>query len=370
MIHIVTNTINERVAKICFALKLKNVKYVCLFQNFKKGQYFKDLNLNFVNCTNSNDIICYLNKNNVKFIHLYSFAFDQLCLDIINNTKLKIIYEPKDVFKKVMNLNIDENIVNGQEYLLKSVNGLIFRDFQSHLCANLNDFNLNKNRLYFPDFCWPEQAGIKRKIHLSNKKENEIKLVFSGNFYIEKHSPKLAAAGIYHILKEMVHQGFNVNLFPFIHNNLEHTEWFSDYKNLELENENFKIHNALEPINLINKYQDFDYGCHLYQGEHFGNLPQRYEHEDFGQYGISSRIFDYISAGIPIINSSDFKYINRLLYHCKNNVSISKNELFKLKNILSNIEYPKLRLRSLKSYYKLKIDRHINKLLKFYALYE
>ena len=364
--YFVTEILNERVVKLCLALKIKGHECVCIYLHNKKSQNFSELELNLIKLNNPSEISSYLRKAKPKLIHLYSFGFDATCLEIINNLCCKLIYEPKDVFKGVMNLNIPQEIQEGQIALLEHSDGIVFRDFQPHLCAKENNISLSKNRLYLPDLCWPEILNFKRKISFREKNDDKIKLVFAGNFYLEKQNPEYATAGIIHILREVVKQGFEVHLYPFLHNNLEFTDAFIEYNQLELNNENFTIHKALDPINLINEYQKYDFGCHMFQGEHFHGLPTPYEHKEFGKYGVSARIFDFIAAGIPLVNSSSFKLINRLLYKRNCNIIVKGDELKLLHNKLINIYYNTIKLSTIYTSYKLRIDKRINRLLEFY----
>jgi hypothetical protein len=363
--YFVTEILSERVVKLCLALKIKGLEYVCIHLFNKKSQDFKELNLNIIKLNSHSEILTFLKEDKPKLIHLYSFGFDATCLELIKNINCKLVYEPKDVFKGVMNLNIPQEVQEGQIALLEHSDGIVHRDFQPHLCAKENKFCLSRNRLYLPDLCWPEILKFQRKISFRENKD-KIKLVFAGNFYLEKHNAEYATAGIIHILREVISQDFEVHLYPFLHNDLEFTDAFSEYKQLESNNEHFTIHKALEPINLVDEYQKYDFGCHLFQGEHFHGLPRPYEHKEFGKYGNSARIFDFIAAGIPLINSSSFKLINRLLYNRRCNIIVKGEELKTLYKTLKDIDYCALKLSTIHAYYKLRIDKRIDKLLAFY----
>ena len=101
--YFVTEILSERVVKLCLALKIKGLEYVCIHLFNKKSQDFKELNLNIIKLNSHSEILTFLKEDKPKLIHLYSFGFDATCLELIKNINCKLVYEPKDVFKGVMN---------------------------------------------------------------------------------------------------------------------------------------------------------------------------------------------------------------------------------------------------------------------------
>lgn len=350
----------ERSFKISYALRKRGIStsvlYRTSFEDQDFGRYFDFVRIE----PDINEIARIAARQSADFVHLNTFCFDNVCTEILLGSGKKVIYDPKDVFPGVaQDFGIPKNVLDAQQYLLQHAHALIMRDGGAHLSSQLLKFSLTRRRLFFPDFCWssdffPKIIKSKRDIDIGN-----IKFVIIGNFYSERQFPHFAGAGQIYVVEAILKAGHSLDIFPSKFN-IGHD--LSDYERLGKSFPGrLKIHSPLSEYNLITQaLPAYDVGLNVSQAVMLPRLPQ-YLHPRMYTYCGSTRVFDYLTAGLHIgLDYKQFKVAFR-----KVGFNILNLESF-AESIQKYFQAAKFGDERRYEMRELSIDKYIDKLIDFY----
>jgi hypothetical protein len=361
----VAELLDQRFSKISYAARKLGCFTKIYYKTTAGGQNLQRFFSETVKITFSPEILRELiEKESSKKIILSWGLLDDYAIELFKSKKI-IVVEQKDVLPghvRGITAEWDEKWKNDMNFIYNNTDYFICRDFQlSSYRSGVRDYR-KLNRLFLLDYCWSVDLlpdGIAPGDQ-SAKKRNSI--VNIGNFTIERQKPFSAANGLFFLISYLVHLGFIFHHYPFSNSNIDLTDY------LELAQKNpgaYYMHSPQDPIQLIHSIQRYHFGISTNQGYHFPQLrlPSRYS-QAYVRNSIPARIFDYLSAGVPVLISREHRiarYIKRL------GVGIDIGpDLNSLQEILDENKYKKIRERVHGVRAKeLNIDSHIEKLLEF-----
>jgi len=133
-------------------------------------------------------------------------------------------------------------------------------------------------------------------------------------------------------------------LFPYHHNFLDkNSDDMAEYIDLEKKDNYFKLHSRLIQTDYVNKINNYSFGSQILPFFHFENL--KYSHYLVEPVvGMPSRIFDYISAELPVIFDESFVEPNELISQYSIGINLKRGDLFRLNDLIDHNEHKKFKL--------------------------
>ncbi|MCA9346947.1 hypothetical protein KC960_05660 [Candidatus Saccharibacteria bacterium] len=326
----------ERPAKLAYGLRCKGVSCLLI--------HISDLNFNTIayfdysiRCYSPAECVEIARRLSPDIIHIFSFHTDQTALAVINQgLDCKIVYDYKDIFENTIAYPFDPILWQGQRTLIERADGLCCRDRQIDHYCKVNSVNLNNKCILFLDYCYGMQLPLANK----TIKANEIHVVFHGSMIPEDMLPQYSCNGFYLIAEAFVQQKVHVHVYPgtFLVNHLS-SKNNPLFKQLEKNNHYFHLHSFLALEDLLTTISQYDFGIILHQGGTFG-IPDRYVLDGHHAYGMSTRLFDYLEAGLDVLVQDNFTMVTNLLQQYKFGkivdssyiLSDLKDKLLELKN--------------------------------------
>jgi hypothetical protein len=369
-IFLVSYEVFERPAKIAMALKRvgHDVTLIHCMDTLhgvvENNTFLKSCFSRTIKIEDSSRIEELITSFNIKFVHIFSKFTDPLALYFVNRPGIKTIFDYKDVFEGLITHNYTSEVYSQQEYLIFNSDYLCNRDFQ---ILNFEKFKGKKvsKKIYYPDLVWSNQPMINKIDQVKVVNFNRIKLVLIGNFVLERQNPEHAGNGYFYIVKSLLEQGFEVNIYP-ANPHTYNQQFYSDFLELANNNQNLLLHNYVSQIRLQEELFNYDFGLHLQQSLLFDNLGIGHIPEIINTSN-PSRIMDYIGSGIPIIYNEEYRFIGRFNYRYGIGIPITKDDFFNLADVLKKRYCKKAKPRQIaNAAYYLNSNRWINKLIKIY----
>jgi hypothetical protein len=329
----------ERPLKFAELLKENNLKVtlITLDKNHDMyHDYFEDIII-----IQPNELKKFINLEKPDLIHHFSKTIDFYTIELINS-KVKFIFDYKDIFPYINNLPYPQWNLQAWEIMLKHNNPIIYRDTQYKELLKRGHYEDSLFSCYIPDFIWHSNFNIAIRNDLPSQ-ENINKMVFIGNFSIEKLEPNFRGLGQLEIVKSFISQNIDYTIYPFRHDYADKNSMIMDeYIKIANHSKFFHLKDRVGFKNLQNELMNYGWGIHLLPFSHSEEFScMHYLH--LPACGIASRISDYLGAGLPIVVSEDS--IEAAEWINKNDIGIvlKKEELYKFSEIISQTNYQKLR---------------------------
>lgn len=179
----------------------------------------------------------------------------------------------------------------------------------------------DKPHYWFREFLDPNLIKKYRPKTKLSKKDGEFHLVTHGNLPMENLS---YSDSIWEFYPKFTKQQIHIHIYIKVDKDVE-----KKLKKIECENTYFHYEGYLEREQLLSELARFDYGLYLSSWNR-GNIKNNYAVTT----AIGYRIFDYISARLPIIASDDSTAVVELLDKSGIGLHISYQNIFSLKKIL------------------------------------
>jgi len=352
-------TIYERPAKIALALKNSGHNVILIYCVEPKDSFLKNCFSQCFKIENSEQIDSLINQFKIKLIHIFSTFSDPLALYLVNNKKIKTIYDYKDIFEGLLKLPYEKEYYQQQQFLIENASYVCHRDFQIYDYIKYKNLK-NIRKFYYPDLVWSNSPIIKKIKPIKRSRTLDSKLVLIGNFVIESLEPKWSGHGNIHNIRKLLSFGCQVSVYS----NALFEGRSQEYLALASEYPKFKVHPEVGISELHAQLYDYDFGIFLTQGLHFSGLDM-YVNSSHFMNSIPTRIMDYIGSGLPIIYSDQWRQINILNRIYKFGLPINNLEDFGLK--MSELNYTEISRNVIfAATYGLQSDRWISKLIDKY----
>jgi len=357
----------ERPAKLAFGLRENGVPVLLLHilpLPFDAKLYF-DYS---IQCNNTNECLEIARRLKPEIAHIFSYTGDQTCIAVLESLDAKVVFDYKDVFENIKPGNPE--VHDTQRMLIEKANGLCCRDRQMELYLRVNDVKPRGKMIIFPDYCY----GLPMQHPPKIGGDDEIHVVTIGSFLVEQCYPQYSAHGWLEIAKTIVNQGIHFHMYPsgYVQNVLNHVVnqlGDSQYHQLARENSFFHLHNKLPLEQLLSELSQYDFGLLLLQGEIFG-IPDNYMlDQDSIKYGCSTRMFDYIEAGLDVLIQDSLLYQATFLKQYNFGQLVDKNYI--LENLFEKLKKLKLdkerHSQIARARKNMAIGNHVQSLINFYS---
>lgn len=350
----------ERPAKLAFGLRKHGIPIMLLYvntPNYDPLMYFDYA----VKCESAQECVAIAARLKPKIIHIFSYHADSTAISIVQNRLSIIVYDYKDTFQNMISHPQDQNLWAAQKFLVENVDGLCCRDLQlSHYCK-INNIAAKGKTVFFPDYCWNNKTSIDL-----DRNPDEIHVALIGTFIPEKAMPLFASHGYLFIAKVFAMSGIHLHIYPsaWTKNYLVQESIAVDYLALTQSSPFIHLHDPVPVDKIVTEISQYDFGICAWQGDLFG-IPEHYLLNDAQKYGIATRIFDYLEAGLEVLTQPSLNMIYRLLRNRNVVTPLTRDTIHSLFETLA-CRKPLIRERAkaAREYYA--IEHHIPRLMRFY----
>jgi hypothetical protein len=227
--------------------------------------------------------------------HLFTLSLDPFCPVILSNKPGRVIFDASDIIGGLINGYTAQE--KTQRACLALADALCCKDVQVKEYERKCNSRLTRHKLWLPDLC--EQAPVL----WSTAKSDEIHVVNAGVLPDEVS----AKAGTFPFIRAMAEAYIHVHLYPgFVWAEGGRMDWkprYQEYFDLAKRTGYVHIHSPVPLSRLIDELRQYDFGLALHP-----IIEDVHEQEHYYSCG-SSRLSDYLEAGLGIIANQDLKHI-------------------------------------------------------------
>lgn len=254
------------------------------------------------------------------------------------------------------------NKLESEKFVLENADGIVWRWFSKDDLEK-RGFNFQGRSIHFLDFCYQENFNFRCELRESTViRLCEVSGV--GNEYVEKRLYETDYSDFARIGEILERIGNNDNcIFHFYAGKLseENIEICEEYK---LKYKNFDYFINTEHSELVKRLKTYDYGCDFYTGNEFPpkSIAKGRYTGSIWENCVRNILFDYLSAGIPIVTTSPKKLLKFLKqYDVVVEMDLSNLDI---NFLLKEKKYYKI--NAIAACKELDINKHIFKLIKFF----
>jgi hypothetical protein len=294
--------------------------------------------------------------HNVYIYHGFApgSKFPDIVRDIV---KTPFIIDFQDVYACYYGLNPDIRwlkfeLPHEKNCLLLS-NGIVAHSMESNVA--IRKYSKDKPpAIFFPLYCDNDFF----KNNTKQLSEDHIHLVYAGGVAgSHRNKTHYGSIQFHNLIKILSEQKIHFHIYP---SPSIHSTDKTEYEQIAVNNIYFHFHKSVSQENLayeLNKY-------------HFGILPffleDTQQSSEKYKYATTLKLFNYIEAGIPIIVSQDLVYQSWIVERYKAGLTITKNDLVRLKNIVTAIDYQAMVNTMIANRENISLKTHIPRLIQFY----
>ena len=160
-------------------------------------------------------------------------------------------------------------------------------------------------------------------------------------------------------------QGVNFHIYPPPHvATFRQRSLLKEYVSASKASEYFHYHNSVEPHLLSDEIQQYGYGSVL-PAVPLSQVPAIKRHWDNGD-GMPSKIFGYISAGLPIIVGSVPPGVAQIVKDHEIGIIVSDGDVDDIATVMDSTDYARLRKNMPTAIEYFRMDNHISRLIELY----
>lgn len=294
-----------------------------------------------------------IRKEKPYLFHTFASYDNEMSHVVMKNTMLPVIYDGQDFLGISVGIeNISESQRVKEKYCLEHADGIIRKGPKFEIdYYRRHGYNIKCPELQFLPYC-DRDLFVDKKTKLSDK-DGEIHLVYTGAI-----SPNPKYRYIYYIPlgKLLVKQKIHLHLYPAIYR----PRLFRKYLEMDKKEKYFHFHKPV-PYNKINEeIAKYDWGVWILE-----NIRSEQWTEEKMKIAVANKIFSYLEAGLPIIQSEHMHGKEMIEKH-KIGFCVKDEELKNLKLLIEAHDYEKIRKNVLKAREELSLDKQVYKLENFY----
>jgi hypothetical protein len=242
-----------------------------------------------------------------RLFHAFAPNCDDTCARLIDNKPGRVIVDFYDYFHSVADgipalearYAID---IARQRHCIQRADAICCRDLQ--LQYGRSDARLTRRipLVYFPEYCWNSTS-----LPLP-RAEKSIHIVQVGWMGFETRG--VDDTGSFRLLEQFVNAGCHVHIyahpaFPAM-GSKDFVTLFADYLRLAAETGRLHLHPTVPPDQLIEEISKYDFGFNICNAMVL-DIPWRTVNSRRFPYCGSSRMFDYLDAGLGLLLSPELK---------------------------------------------------------------
>lgn len=311
----ITGTIYVRMGKLGYALKSLGWRVVLLYSDMS---YIKDHEKCFDDMQyyqSPEEALNIAQRYNPLVYHVFSVWEYDVAKFLINSGVGLVVLDNYDYLAGMLKSEFLNSRYPGlcekERFCIESADGLCCRDLQFSYTRRTLKYILKGETIFFPEYCWGA-TELNSNEMIPDKKE--IHVVYAGNMNIEKrcrgdqYQMQFKNGFFLDFGRDLASAGFHFHLYPGRNNYKEENfeNEFSEYLEAEASSSFFHIHRSIPEENLIEEMSAYDLGIEAgwLETETIGaehSLPIR------NRYGMSSKLFGYLDAGLGMIIGDNFK---------------------------------------------------------------
>ncbi|MGN7612484.1 hypothetical protein ACQZV8_10420 [Magnetococcales bacterium HHB-1] len=209
---------------------------------------------------------------------------------------------------------------------------------------------------------WMIPPNVKQKI----MKDQPISLVYAGQVQANRMPDRVFGDMNYlPVVRDLTAQNFLVTIYQALfHSRSSPESDFADYRAEDKRNGRFSFKKGVPLPDLLPRLnQQFHFGLMIYYFEENIAVGQRHL-----QGSVASKLFTYISSGIPVLISDTFTYMAHLVETYQLGVVVSKEEVLDLEKKLRGVDYPQVQTQVKAAQEIFNMDRSVGDIKKMLAI--
>jgi hypothetical protein len=298
-----------------------------------------------------------------RLFHVFSANCDDTCARIVDNKPGRVIIDFYDHFHPVADgipeLEVRYAVdIARQRHCIEHADALCCRDLQMQYDRRTTQIARRIPLIYFPDYCWNLTSFQDRHA------DSAIHIVQIGWMGFETRG--VEDVGCFRVLKTFVNAGCHAHVY--VHpasppmGSKDFDSLFADYLRLAASTGRMHIHPTVSPDRLIKELAQYDFGFNITNAMAL-DIPWNTHNPRRLPFCGSSRMFDYLDAGLGLLLSPQLKLMAHQFR--SSGVVLDAIALLQSKDILKSLRRPP-RDRVAAAREQLSIRRHIHRLTSFY----
>ena len=301
-------------------------------------------------------------RTKARVFHSFSASYDNTSVCLVENKPGRVIVDLYDYFYGISDglpamrerhaLDIAK-----QSFCIENADAVCSPDMQLQYRRRETNIARDKLILHFPNYCWDRDPLPEPR------RDDEIHVVQIGWMGFETKGEE--DTGCFRVAREFVNAGcqFHIYLhpeFPKLDTPM-FKALFADYLNLASDTGRVHFHATVPTRRLIAELTSYDFGFAMINGSTY-KIPWRHHNPNWFPFVGSSRLFDYIDAGLGILIDEGLTYMRRTFRP----LALNGSELVRDRRIRETLSRKPSRAQVLSVRNSLSIRNQIYRLTKFY----
>jgi hypothetical protein len=357
----------KRELKIAYALKKAGWDVLLLHRNAPLKAIEPGLFAEIQHYRSPMEAVSLARTSGARLFHYFSNAADTTGRALVDNKPGRVIVDYYDYyFGESDGLPIQEaasrHIISDQAYCLARADAVTTKDLQ--LCYRRRETGVGRGKplLYFPNYCWNRGAPPPQQ----RSNDGGIHIVQAAGMGFETRGSE--DIGSFRVIREFVMAGCHIHIYmiPGFGATIEDPLAQSLYANyIALKDQTQRVHfePVVPPHILVEQLSRYDYGFNMLNAANF-DIPWANHNPVWLGLLSSGRLFDYLDAGIGMIVDGMLRF-NRHLFG-PTGAYIDGTALLRSGTIMEGLRNSPPRATLLQARATLGVERHINRLTRFY----
>jgi hypothetical protein len=298
-----------------------------------------------------------------RLFHTFSPNCDDTCVRLVEHKPGRVIIDFYDHFDSVadgipaLEARYAVDIAR-QRHCIELADAICCRDLQMQYGRRTTRSARRIPLVYFPEYCWNLSPLPKARA------DDSIHIVQIGWMGFETRG--VEDAGCFRVLEQFVKAGCHVHVyahpaFPPIDSD-DFKALFADYLRLSATTGRMHLHPTVPADTLVDKLSHYDFGFNLSNAMVF-DIPWRTLNPRRFPYCGSSRMFDYLDAGLSLLLSPQLKLMTHQFRFT--GMAVDGTALLRSGNIPGGLQRaPRNKVAEARA--RLSVLRHIHRLTAFY----
>lgn len=261
-------------------------------------------------CTDVEEVMMYYATTDSKILHIFFCHWSDIELpQILMKCKKNINYLPNIIFD-AYDIYVDINqmttpqMTEAELFCLSNADGLCNR-YRNMEALEKRGYNICKKRIHFIDCC----NDFTRYESKEKSEDEELHLVYAGTVFGDAIYQRLKAGRYLEYGLRCEKNKVHLHIYPSSYDE----ERLHQYIDMEKNNTYFHMHHPVPYTQLLKEISQYDYGITSGMRDFLGEKNEKgvYEREDW-IYAETSKYYDYLDAGLPIIAPLPIKQIEML----------------------------------------------------------
>ena len=239
-----------------------------------------------------------------------------------------------------------------EKHLCRGSDGIIYKNSENAYAELKTRYEIATPALQFQAYIPAEEAIRKKEISRESPK-----IVYAGGVFSKGIYEQNQEFSMYNVIDILTTQGFCFDIYNVYDKN---DGEFDPLKKRAEENERFGYHLPVENRKMIPTLSRYDF---VWLVE---DLPEGLVREGHLKSAVTTKFFDYLAAGLPVIISAEFDYMVEIVNRYGIGIPVQWEEIYSL-NELVNACDTKTLLENIREFQKeWSMERNIGRLIAFY----